>query len=91
MYALDFVINNKDRLIVGYLSDFDICGTFLIKVITIITRRIGPNGVILQCLSVKANFNAWKVRICSIFRLSLSHHFSESRKIYAQCGNSPKR
>lgn len=32
-------------------------------------------------LSVKANFNAWKVRICSIFRLSLSnkqmsHHFS---------------
>lgn len=61
MYALDFVINNKDRLIVVYLFDFDICGTFLIKVITIITRRIGPKVVILQCFSVKASFNAWKV------------------------------
>jgi|GEM_PF-1139183 hypothetical protein len=75
MYALDFVINNKDRLIVVYLFDFDICGTFLIKVITIITR-IGPKVVIVQCLSVRANFNAWKVRICSIFCLSLSHHFN---------------
>lgn len=47
--------------------------------------------VILQYLSVKANLNAWRVRICSNFHVSLSHHFSESRKIYAQCGNSPKR
>jgi hypothetical protein len=61
MYALDFVINNKDRLIVVYLFDFDICGTFLIKVIAIITRRIGPKVVILQCFFVKASSNAWKV------------------------------
>ena len=47
MYALDFVINNKDRLIVVYLFDFDICGAYLIKVITNITRRFGPKVVVL--------------------------------------------